>query len=282
MSRIPTSGRIPTVGRIPAVGKVAQTRRPIQLIPGKNPFLYTDPSVAAQQSGGGVLAGLPNLAEIGRGMTTPQGTTAAQYPTVASSGGFNHVDFNGAQFVTLSGDAALSARLSAKTNQVFFAVARWDSVATPYANTIFTANVGVGGGANYTLFHAGASGSAVLFGVRDSTTVKTGETAAGVITAGQRFLLTCWFDGSGTGNAGRMKIRVNGVERALTFTGTIPAQSLTMTAANGVVLLGNTTVAAGRFLDGQITFFQAYDVPIDYTTEVPLAEATLNRIYSIY
>lgn len=282
MPRIPTSGRIPTVGRIPAVGKVAQTRRPIQLIPGKNPFLYIDPSVSVQQSSSNVVCGLPNLAEVGRGMTTPQGTTAAQYPTVASSGGFNHLDFNGAQIITMTGDAALSARLSAKTNQVFFAVARWDSVATPYANTIFNANVGIGGGANYTLFHAGASGSAVLFGVRDTATAKTGETAAGVITAGQRFLLTCWFDGSGTGNAGRMKIRVNGVERALTFTGTIPAQTLTMTAATGQVLLGNTPITVGRLLDGQISFLQGYDVAIDYATEVPLAEATLNRIYSIY
>jgi len=132
------------------------------------------------------------------------------------------------------------------------------------------------------LMHAATSGSAVLFGMRDTAAVKTGETAAGVITAGQRFLLTCWFDGSGTGNAGRMKVRVNGVERALTFSGTIPAQSLTMTAATGAIVMGTTTITGGRTLDGEVTFLQAYNVPIDYTTEVPLAEATLNRIYSIY
>lgn len=283
MAQIPASGRIPVSDRIPVSNRVATTGRLRQWIPGKDPFFWIQPQFSSSVGPGVIINKTDNLAGIGRGTTSTTGYTSAYYPTYGTTGSHGHADFNGVfNNMNFSGTNDLAAALSAKTNLCFFFVGTWD-VLVALKNTVFGVNVGSGGGGNYLLIHSGVlSGSAVLFGMRDSVSGKWGETDSGLITAGQRFLLTCWFNGAGAENADRMKVRINGVERALTFTGTIPPTSLTCPASTTSIFIGTTALIIGREWDGKQEFFQGYNVAIDYTTEVPAMEAALNNYYSIY
>jgi hypothetical protein len=283
MARTPASGRIPVSDRVAVSNRVATTGRLKQWIPGKDPFFWIQPQFSSSVGPSNIINKTDNLAGIGRGTTSTVGYTSAYYPTYGTTGSHGHADFNGVfNVMNFGGTADFSSQLDTKTYMTFFFVGTWDVLAT-VKNTIFGANVGFGAGGNYILLHGNVSnGTGILYGMRDSLTGKYGETANGVVTAGQRFLLTAWFDGSGTGNAGRMKIRFNGVEQALTFTGTIPATTMAAPAATTSIFVGTTALIASREYDGKLEFLQGYNVALDYTTEVPAMEAALNAYYSVY
>ncbi len=76
-----------------------------------------------------------------------------------------------------------------------------------------------------------SSGDIICFiatGTSDDAS-KNGVTATGVITTGSWQHVAFVFDGTQTGNANRLKVYVNGISQALTFSGTIPTALATTT-----------------------------------------------------
>lgn len=93
----------------------------------------------------------------------------------------------------------------------------------------------------------------VYAGVGDGAAVNFGATP---VVSDQVRLCTGLYDGALTGNANRMKVRVDGVDQTLTFTGTIPAttpaHNTNMRLGIGI-LPGNTAIRSeGNFYEGLI------------------------------
>jgi hypothetical protein len=106
-------------------------------------------------------------------------------------------------------------------------------------------------------FHTGGPGVGATNGLfcRISTSAANsfGYTGSGLLAANTWVHIAFVFDGSLTGDANRLKIYTNGVERALTFAGTIPAT--TGAPAQNLTLAGLLPAAgySGYSLDGRQT-----------------------------
>ncbi len=85
-----------------------------------------------------------------------------------------------------------------------------------------------------------------------------GYTTSDILATGQWQLWTMVFDGNQTGNASRLKFYLNGVERALTFVGTIGSTSPSGSA--NAVRIGDSYDNSGNgFLDGKIDEVRIYN-----------------------
>lgn len=82
-----------------------------------------------------------------------------------------------------------------------------------------------------------------------------GSTAGGLLTAGTWHHVAVRYDGAGVGDAARLKTYIDGSERALTFTGTIPA-TLPSNAAS--VVVGLRVVGGIQPLDGKLGLFRLW------------------------
>ena len=101
------------------------------------------------------------------------------------------------------------------------------------------------------------SSSKVDFFVDDSTTLGGyGSTSAGLSNNNWAHLVLV-FDGSGSGNSGRLKGYINGVEQTLSYTGTIPA---TTAAPNRAFRIGDQHVYYG--LIGNISNAAIWNTPL--------------------
>lgn len=106
------------------------------------------------------------------------------------------------------------------------------------------------------LMLAGALGGVDDIFFRISTTnADYGYTTDASIPLGVWVHVVAVFDGSQTGNANRMKVYVNGIQRSLTFAGTIPAT--TPTVSSQPLRLGRLEYAGGatnNYFNGLIDF----------------------------
>jgi hypothetical protein len=87
------------------------------------------------------------------------------------------------------------------------------------------------------------------------------QTSGAGIIAKQWYHLAVVFDGSGSGNAGRLKVYLNGVSIPCTFTGTIPA---TLTSASSTVKIGKYGGSLTRFWSGMLD-----EIRIDSVARTP-------------
>jgi len=86
--------------------------------------------------------------------------------------------------------------------------------------TVGTQRIGLQTGTNNNLYFLLGNGSNSY-----------GYTASNVITTGVWYHITAVFDGTATGNSGRLKLYINGVQQSLSFGGTIPATTPTTSAS---------------------------------------------------
>lgn len=90
-----------------------------------------------------------------------------------------------------------------------------------------------------------------------------GSTAYGYINVTNTITLNNWFhysavyDGSGVTNADKLKIYINGSNQTLTFSGTIPATSPTISASN--MMLGSRDTSTQENTDGYIDEVSIFD-----------------------
>jgi hypothetical protein len=99
----------------------------------------------------------------------------------------------------------------------------------------------------------GSSDSSVIRGYLSSSTTDLstyGETPSGMLTNSTWSHVVMVYDSLQATNATRLKIYVNGVQRTLSFSGTIPIRSMDSTVN---ARIGSTSDgSAGRFFNGQI------------------------------
>lgn len=70
----------------------------------------------------------------------------------------------------------------------------------------------------------GAGNSTGVFvGARNGSNSEDGYTAGSLLSLSRWYHLTYWFSGAGSGNSGRLKFYLDGVEQSLTYRGTVPA-----------------------------------------------------------
>jgi hypothetical protein len=134
----------------------------------------------------------------------------------------------GQNALSISASATISAGVSELNGASKFTIESW----TKFTNGADWATVfgKIASTTNRTAIQTLANGSVyVLLGNGANT---YGYTAAGTITTGQWYHVAVVFDGTQTTNANRLKLYINGVQKALTFSGTIPAT--TGTSAPGL------------------------------------------------
>ena len=93
-------------------------------------------------------------------------------------------------------------------------------------------------------------------GTLNRSTTRYGETAASSVSAGVWTHLAMVFDGSGTSNADRLQIFINGTPQSLSFTGTI--QSTTPNAHVGDLPHLGSLRGTSAFLDGKMDEFRIW------------------------
>jgi hypothetical protein len=85
-----------------------------------------------------------------------------------------------------------------------------------------------------------------------------GETPAGVLSNGSWTHIVGVYDGTQTGNSNRLKIYVNGVPQAVSFTGTVPASTQATTSTMRLAASSD----GSRYYNGQADEVQVFNYPL--------------------
>ena len=85
----------------------------------------------------------------------------------------------------------------------------------------------------------------------------TGETGVNLLVAGTWTHVASVFDGSGAANADRQKLYLDGINRTLTFAGTIPS-ALGDGGANALEVGAGSGAAGTTFYDGKVAFLKIW------------------------
>lgn len=141
----------------------------------------------------------------------------------------------------------------------FFLVGKTNSTAKQQVVSVMKASGA--GDVNELLFRIGSTGVITVGGAGATATSSTIDT--------NYHIHTLVFDGTQTGNSNRLKHRMDGVEKTLTFTGTVGA---TANANTTYLYLGTDTAGTNDF-DGYLSEV------IVYTKTLPSSEITNTEIY---
>lgn len=105
--------------------------------------------------------------------------------------------------------------------------------------------IGKGLGDNNVITIQAHTGGQMFVDVDNGVSNSFGNTSAGVLSTGQWYHLVMTYDGNGATNADKLKLYVNGTNTALSFTGSIPAQ--TGGTNTGILYIGQLGYASNYF-----------------------------------
>ncbi|MCX8194903.1 MAG: LamG domain-containing protein, partial [Candidatus Micrarchaeota archaeon] len=172
-----------------------------------------------------VLYNFNNLSSIGENSTLAVDSSPNRNNATISGATWNAAGrygrslyFNGASYANTTSNILNGA--SQFTFSVWInpsALGNWRGIISKYIND-----------SNVTALQIHSDGS-VYFDI-DSGNNVNGYTSGGLITAGNWHHLALVFNGSGATNADKVKIYVNGVQRSLTFSGTLPSATVSNNA----------------------------------------------------
>lgn len=158
-----------------------------------------------------------------------------------------------------------------------FSVSMWLNV-TSFANTGTIACALTNG--KYTVFgptnnYQGYSNTFSAAIQIDATSNAVGTVMESGFSTGKWYHYTAVYDGTKTGNANRLKVYINGIQKGLIFDNTVPATGGT---TNSTVLLGfQTTLNVYRWYSGKIGLCQIYTRALTNSEVLQNCNATKGR-----
>jgi len=181
-----------------------------------------------------------NIGSLGGTVQLGDGTTSTTFPTQLTPKGMS---FDGTTDYLNAGDIANGLSVFTWSSFVEF------NAFSDFRGVFIKTSGAAASRISLNMSGATYGGNRELFVAIGNGAPAYGYTTDVGLVAGKKYHIVVVFDGSGSGNANRLMMYVNGVKKTLSFSGTMPAT--TYTGAHDFVI-GDDYAAAGRELNGSI------------------------------